>query len=413
MPSHRFAMITPHGDPLGRIGEPDIGGQCIYIRELSSHLAKADHEVRIYTRDRDEGKPVREEFAANATVIRVRCGPAQFIPKEELLPHLPEFAERVRAELDGGEILHSHYWDGGHVAGVLRHQGDHRWLHTTHSIGKLKQAALPDGAQYRYDERIGIETEVYRGCDRVIALTETEKEQIHRLYDVPVERIAVIPPGVNEAVFAPLPDRSAARKELGLPNDAVIVFTLGRLDERKGFDLFLEAAGALVQRNHLPRTLCVLSAGDGAAEEEEERRKLERIAEQRKLGDCLRWLPVLPEADLPRYYGAADLFVLPSRYEPFGIVMLEAMACGIPVIATDKGGPATVIEPGDSGLLVDTTDIDAFADALELLIRDPAKRRDFGERGRKIVEEGYSWEVIAGRHLAVYEAPARGEPDAR
>jgi glycosyltransferase involved in cell wall biosynthesis len=404
-------MITPHGDPLGRIGEPDIGGQCVYVRELSRHLAKAGHKVRIYTRDRDDGKPKREQFSPGTTVVRVPCGPSGFIPKEDLAPYLPEFTDRIRKELTGNEILHSHYWDGGSVAGALRNR--HRWFHTTHSIGKLKRAALPDGERYRYDERIRIETETYRGCDRVVALTEAEKHQIHELYDVPADRIAVIPPGIDTQVFTPATDKKATRRALGLPEETAIVFSLGRLDERKGFDLFLEAAGHVAERDDLPPMLFVLSAGDGSTQEAAEREKLERIVKAHSLTEVLRWLPVLPEKDIPRYYGAADVFVLPSRYEPFGIVMLEAMACEIPVVATNSGGPATVIEPGVTGLLVDPTDTEALADALATLIRDPDKRRKYGRHGRETVEENYSWEIIAARHLAAYGHAAKDGSDAR
>ncbi len=404
-------MITPHGDPLGRIGEPDIGGQCVYVRELSAHLAKAGHEVHVYTRDRGEGKPEREEFASGATVLRVPCGPVGFIPKEELAPYLPEFADRVRKGLTGDELLHSHYWDGGDVAGALR--DGHRWFHTTHSVGRLKQAALPDREQYHYDERIRIETETYRGCDCVVALTETERRQIHELYDVPTDRIVVIPPGVNSDVFVPSADKKKTRRALGLPEEETIIFTLGRLDERKGFDLFLEAAGRLARRADLPSMLFVFSAGDGTEGEAGECRKLEAIVESHALDTKLRWLPVLPEEELPLYYGAADIFVLPSRYEPFGIVMLEAMACAVPVVATNTGGPATVIESGVTGILVDPTDTEALADALAELIRAPERQDELGRRGRATIEREYSWAIIADRHLAAYGLETRDGPDAR
>lgn len=410
MPSHAFAMITPHGDPLGRIGEPDIGGQCIYVRELSAHLAKAGHAVSIFTRNRRDGKPDQDEYAPGATVYRIPCGPPGFIPKEELGAHLPEFADAVRSRLSGNEILHSHYWDGGSVVMMLRAKAP--WFHTTHSIGKLKQAALPDGEQYRYGERIAIETDTYRGCDRVVALTETEKQQIAELYDVPEERIVVIPPGVNTQDFQPVEDKIALRRELGLPPNAVIVFALGRLDERKGFDLLFEAA-ARAQAADLPETLYVFSAGDGSAGEAAERAKIERILETNQLEKAVRWIPVIPEADLPRYYAAADVFVLPSRYEPFGIVMLEAMASQIPIIATSAGGPATVIEQERSGLLVDPTDTEAFANALTMLIRSPNTRLHYGERARAAAVAEYSWQAIADRHLVAYEAALEEDRNAR
>ncbi len=405
MPEHRFTMITPHGDPLGRMGEPDVGGQCVYIRELSAHLAKAGHEVRIYTRDRGEGKPPSEPIVPGATVMRIPCGPPEFIPKEELGPYLDVFADRVNEDLVGGELIHSHYWDGGYVAGRLR--GDRPWFHTTHSIGKLKRAALPEGSQYRYDDRIRIETDIYRDCDCVIALTSTERDQIAELYDVPAGRIAVIPPGVNSESFTPPPDRTSARARFDLPEGACVVFTLGRLDERKGFDLFLRAAGRLARRQELPETVFLFSAGNSGGQEAKEREKLERIVTEERLGSRLRWLPILPEEELPSAYGASDIFVLPSRYEPFGIVMLEAMACAVPVVATREGGPATVIEPGVTGFLVDPTDAEAMASAMEELVRDPEQRRRFGQRGRQVVEANYSWRIIAERHVTAYERCAK------
>ena len=411
MPSQPVVMLTPHGDPLGRIGEPDIGGQCVYVRELSEHLAKAGHEVRIYTRDRGEGKPTTEEYAQSASVHRIPCGPAGFIPKEELRPYLEEFTACVRKDLRGDEILHSHYWDGGYVVHSLGLGSP--WFHTTHSIGKLKAEAVSASAAHRFDERIRVETDVYQGCDRVVALTPMERQQIHELYGVPEHRIVVIPPGVNTETFSPLADRGAVRRKLGWPEDAVVVFTLGRLDERKGFDLFLRAVAAARAMHKGSNVLFVMSAGDGSELERVEHEKLSRIVEEEQLGDVLRWLCVLPEEELPLYYGAADVFVLPSRYEPFGIVMLEAMACELPVIATNVGGPATVIEPERTGLLIDPTDTEAFAAAIASLIDSPESRRDYGAGARLAAAEGYGWSAIANRHIAAYEEVLKEKHDAR
>jgi len=404
-------MITPHGDPLGRIGEPDIGGQCVYVRELSEHLAKAGHEVRIYTRDRGEGKPAIEEYAPGASVHRILCGPAGFVPKEELKPHLGEFTAGVRDDLHGDEILHSHYWDGGFVAHALGLENP--WFHTTHSIGKLKQAAVSKSVAYRFEERIRVETDVYRECDRVVALTQMERQQIHELYGVAERQIAVIPPGVNTESFAPLADRVAVRREFGWPEHAVVVFTLGRLDERKGFDLFLEAAASARAMSKTSDLLFVMSTGDGSDQEKLERERLDRIIEERRFDQDLLWLPVLPEKELPRYYGAADVFVLPSRYEPFGIVMLEAMSCELPVVATNVGGPATVVEPERTGLLIDPTDTDAFAKAIVTLIDSRDRRHDFGKRARLAAMKDFSWDAIASRHIVAYEEVLKEKPYAR
>lgn len=406
MSRHRVVMLTPHGDPLGRVGEPDIGGQCVYIRELSKHLSAQGFSVTAFTRDRGEGKPTREQFAETARVVRIRCGPEGFIPKEEILPYLDTFATLVRDELEGGEILHSHYWDGGYVASRL-HTGE-PWFHSTHSLGRIKMRSLPDDATYQYADRIGIEEEVYRGCDCVFALTELEKEQIASLYGVQDSQICIIPPGVDTDVFQPRGLASRYRQLLGLP-DQRTVLTLGRLDARKGLDLFLRAAGMLVQRQGLPPISVVMSAGDGSASEAEEHAKLEQLIEEFHLSPNLTWLPVLEEASLADYYNAADIFVLPSRYEPFGIVMLEAMASGVPVVATNNGGPATVIEHGVDGYVGNPSDSSAFAAFIARLLADDEARARFGERAHRKVIADYSWDAVASKFSAAYQRPTGGD----
>jgi len=409
LPNREVVMLTPHGDPLGRIGEPDIGGQCVYIRELAKHLSLKGTSVKVFTRDRGEGKPQTESFAENAVVIRAPCGPKEFVPKEKILPLLSEFADGVSKHIDGSEILHSHYWDGGHVASLL-HDGQ-PWFHSTHSLGKVKQMSLPDSSRYQYKDRLRIEEDVYRGCDQVFALTDIEKEQIVRLYSVAPDRIHVIPPGVDTSVFQPHSNPSSCRSELGLP-DRTTVLALGRLDERKGFDLYVRAVREVLESEGMPEVSFILSAGDGSSQEAEERETLGSLIKELGLENELIWLPVLPEETLPRYYGAADVFVLPSRYEPFGIVMLEAMASAVPVVATRNGGPAKVIDHGSDGFLGNPEEPKAFAELIASLILNPDTRQAFGQRARRIIEREYSWGAIANRFRDAYEANVQGDSNA-
>jgi len=402
-------MITPHGDPLGTIGEPDIGGQCVYIRELSTHLAAHGIRVRAYTRDRSDGRPARETITPGAEVVRIRCGPTGFIPKEDLLPHLDEFSTQLADELEERDVLHSHYWDGGYVAHHVRARQP--WFHSTHSIGKLKEAALPRDARYRYDERIRIETDVYNSCDRIFALTTIEANQIATLYGVPRERLAVIPPGVSVNRFRPIGTAPESRRRFGLP-DRPTVLTLGRLDARKGLDLYLRAAAETVRRCGADGLSFVLSAGDGSAQEREEAAKLRRLVEELGLSGVLTWLPVQAETDVPALYRAADLFVVTSRYEPFGIVILEAMASGLPVIATVHGGPAEIIEPGIDGMLADPTDPAAFAETICSLLSSTSRRHELAIRARKKVEATYDWSAIAARFVQGYGIEPREVADA-
>jgi glycosyltransferase involved in cell wall biosynthesis len=402
-------MLTPHGDPLGRIGEPDIGGQCVYIRELAKHLSAKGLSIKVFTRDRGEGRPEIESFAETAVVIRVPCGPKEFVPKEEILPLLSDFAGGVANHIHGGEVLHSHYWDGGYVASLLHDQQS--WFHSTHSLGKVKQMSLPDSSRYQYEDRLVIEEEVYRGCDEVFALTDIEKEQIVTLYNVASERIRVIPPGVDISVFRPHSNPSLCRSELGLP-DRTTILALGRLDERKGFDLYVRAVSEVVNSEGMPEVSFILSAGDGSPQEKVERQKLDDLVKELALEKEFIWLPVLAEETIPKYYGAADVFVLPSRYEPFGIVMLEAMASEVPVVATNNGGPAKVIDHGIDGLLGNPEEPKEFAELISTLILKPDIRRSFGHRARHKVEREYSWAAIADRFCDAYGIGSRGGSDA-
>ncbi len=405
--SLQIAMITPHGDPLGRIGEPDIGGQCVYIRELATQLASLGLRISIFTRDRGKGKPAREPIAPGAEVIRIACGPPGFIPKEEIYPYLDEFAAGVQDHIHSEAVIHSHFWDGGYVAGLLKPR--RMWIHTSHSLGKRKLASLPRENHEEYRNRIDIETEVLQRCDAVIASTSLEKQDLVKLYDADEQKITVIPPGVDTDRFHPPEDRQALKRSLGL-SDGPLVFTLGRLDRRKGFDLYFRAAAQVMEQlGEGSDVQFVLSAGasEEHAREIAERDRLQELLDSLGIADSVIWLPILQEDDIPRYYGAADVFVLPSRYELFGIVMLEAMACGVPVVATKFGGPPEVITDGENGCLVDPTNIEALAMAIADLIRRPEQRKRMGKMARKTIEDSYSWLMLAKRHRQLYSARVR------
>ena len=403
----QVVMITPHGDPLGRIGEPDIGGQCVYIRELAAQLAILGVRVRIFTRDRGEGKPVCESIVPGAEVIRIPCGPNGFLPKEKIRPYLDEFASGVQDRLHGEEVIHSHFWDGGYVAGLLGPR--HIWVHTSHSLGKRKLASLPQADHNNYKGRIDIETKILQQCVSVIASTSLEQQDLVKLYGADEQKIEVIPPGVDADRFHPPEDRQALKEELGF-SEGPLVYTMGRLDRRKGFDLYLRAAARVKEQlGGDSGVQFVLRAGANKEHEIKERDCLKELLESLAIEDIVTWLPLLREEDVPRYYGAADLFVLPSRYELFGIVMLEAMACGVPVVATKFGGPPEVVSDGKNGRLIDPTDIESFATVITDLIRQPKQRQEMGKTARRNIEDSYCWETLAKRHQRLYAGKRESE----
>ena len=402
MPNQTVVMITPHGDPLGHIGEPDVGGQCVYIRELSSALAAQGTKVLAFTRDRSDGKPRQEPIVPGADLIRISCGPEGFLPKEKILPYLPEFASRMSAHLSGDEIISSHFWDGGYVAMLL--ESTSKWIHTSHSLGKRKLASLPQADHAKYNDRIRTETEIVDRCDVVIASTTLERQDLVNLYGADKAKITVIPPGVDTNRFHPPYDRQALKRKMGLSSGPV-VFTMGRLDIRKGFDLFLRAAARVVEMlGREAGVQFVLSAGTDTEDlhEATQRDHLATLLETLKIEKFVRWLPVLSADEVPLYYGASDVFVMPSRYELFGIVLLEAMACGVPVVATKFGGPPEIVSDGRDGRLIDPTDINMFASVVVDLISNPKLRKQMGRTAREHIKEKYCWETLAKKHQKLY-----------
>jgi glycosyltransferase involved in cell wall biosynthesis len=396
----RIAMITPHGDPLGKLGEPDTGGQCVYVKELSKHLGKLGAEVDIFTRQRG-GRREIEQISENVRVIRIECGPEGFIPKEKLMPYLPEFTEKVAdyVEKRQYDIIHTHYWDGGFVGLKLKERFRVKLVHTSHSLGVLKAKALGNFEPYK--ERIALEKEIYGKSDAIIATTKIEKNDIATLYGIDESKIYVIPIGVDTTFYKPMGTKGKLKKDLNLPQ-IPLVFALARLDPRKGLDLLIKSV-PYIKKHYNGDFLVLISTGTGAKEEEKEMNKLLTLIRELDVEKEIKIIPAIKPIDLvPKYYSAADVFVLPSPYEPFGIVMLEAMACKAPMVATKFGGPAEVIQDGYDGFLVDPKDSGEMGKKIAELLRDDKKRELFAERAYKKVMEKYSWSSVAKEVLSLF-----------
>ncbi|AIF70034.1 hypothetical protein PAP_08230 [Palaeococcus pacificus DY20341] len=397
----RIAMITPHGDPLGKLGEPDTGGQCVYVKELSRHLGKLGAEVDIFTRQRGGRKEI-EHISENVRVIRIECGPEGFIPKEKLMPYLPEFTEKVAEYVEEREyrVVHTHYCDGGFVGLKLKERFGVKMIHTSHSLGILKAKALGDFEPYK--ERIALEKEIYEKSDAIIATTKIEKNDIATLYEIEESKIHVIPIGVDTGFYRPMGDKDNLKKELNLP-EIPLVFALARLDPRKGLDLLIKSV-PYIKEHYNGDFLVLLSTGTGAKEEEKEMNKLLALIKELNVEDKVRIIPAIAPVELvPKYYSAADVFVLPSPYEPFGIVMLEAMACKAPMVATKFGGPAEVLQDGYDGFLVDPKNSEEMGAKIAELLREEDKRELFAERAYQKVLSKYSWDSVAKEVLNLFE----------
>lgn len=405
-PLKRIAFVNPHSDPLGKIGEPDCGGQCIVEKELMRWLTEADPDIRVesYTRAHG-GKPLEEKIGERATAYRIPCSGDAFIRKEDLYEHLPEFQENLlelwREKGYHYDILHGHYADGGALAHMVSGKLGIPYVFTAHSLGKVKQKDLPDENQFRYSVRIPWEQTVIDHAHGIIALNEIEKNDYYlAMYGADAEKIQVIPNGIDLAKF---PHKSLA--QMTRAPEERIVFTTGRLDPRKGFGLLARTlstvASALEERGLRVRYRFPKGGGDL---NDQEQAVLRAIQDNVPLPfrDRLDLFPRLSDPELLQAYQEADVFVCASPYEPFGLVILEAMAVGTPVVATRFGGPANILDDGLDGHLVDPHDTAEFANKLVSLLEDDETRRIMGERARQKVEAHYAWASVADATLGLY-----------
>ena len=411
----RILFVSPHSDPLGRIGDPDTGGQCVYERELARALAAISPDITVDVFTRWYGsKPREERIGERAMVYRIPCGGGDFIRKEDLGPTLPEFVANAQA-LAGGlgaryDLVHGHYWDGG-VAGLALARVYHTpFVFTSHSLGKVKQRDLPDERLYHYETRIPAETEAMSQAQLVISLSKIEEGYIRDLYGLAAAHVAIVPGGVDTTFFSPRGDPRALREELSMARaDELLALALGRLDPRKGFPYLAAAAPEVIRRVEAAgrKVRFFISAGGREPLTEEESAERERIVAGIAASgrpDCFTLVSKLDLSRVPEYYTAADVFVAPSPYEPFGLVIIEAMACGAPVIATNQGGPPEIISEGQDGYLVHPSDTALLAERIASLLLDDTERAQFRTRAREKAVNTYSWGAIARRIYALYEA---------
>lgn len=411
---HRILFVSPHSDPLGRIGDPDTGGQCVYERELARALAAIAPDIAVDVFTRWYGaKPREERISDRAIVYRIPCGGDGFIRKEDLGPVLSEFVANAQAKArDLGaryDLVHGHYWDGGSAGLALARAYGAPFIFTSHSLGKLKQRDLPDEALYHYETRIPAEMEAMSQARLVIALSTVEEGYIRDLYGLAAAHVAVVPGGVDTTFFSPRGDPQALREALEMARaDELLVLALGRLDPRKGFPYLVAAAPEVIRRVEAAgcKARFFISAGGGEPLTEEENAERQRIvmgvaASGRP--DCFTLVSKLDLSRVPEYYTAADVFVTPSPYEPFGLVVIEAMACGAPVIATNQGGPPEIISEGQDGYLVHPSNTALLAERIASLLLDDATRAQFRRRAREKAVSVYSWGAIAQRIYTLYE----------
>ncbi|MGB7768627.1 MAG: glycosyltransferase [Verrucomicrobiia bacterium] len=413
----RIAMVSTHGYVAANppLGAADTGGQVVYVLELSKKLAQLGYEVDIWTR-RFEDQPEMDLVSDQVRVIRAKCGGRDFIPKEYLLEKLPEWGENalrfIKKHQLKYEFINSHYWDAGvagqHLSDVL----DVPHLHTPHSLGvwkkKQMEADFPGDEkkfekQYNFTKRIHYERLLYADCDMVVATTPQQLDLLQQEYEVPEAKCRMIPPGYDDNRFFPVSEasRKAIRQRLGFSGK--VVLAIGRLARNKGYDLLINAFQVVAQRE--PEAILWLAVGgtDLGGHEQKLLAESKAQAVQLKLESRVRFEGFIPDEVMADYYRAADLFVLSSRYEPFGMTAIEAMASGAPTVVTVHGGLYRALTFGRHALYADPFDQEDLGITMYKVLRHPRLSARLARMGAHKARSLFTWTGVAQQLVAVVE----------
>lgn len=389
----RVALVSEHASPLAALGGADSGGQNVHVAQLAGALADRGHRVTVYTRRDSPELPGWVSLRQGVGVRHVDAGPPRPLPKDELLPFMGEFGAFMEREWvrDPPDLAHSHFWMSGVAALQAARQLDVPLAHTYHALGTVKRRHQQE-ADTSPPERVDHETAVGEGCDRIIATCREEVLELAAM-GLPAERASVVPCGVDPRQFCPQGPRFPRP-----PNGALLV-QVGRLVPRKG------AAVSIAALALLPDAELVVAGGPPAAElaDDPEARKLRALAGELGVADRVRFTGGLPSQQIPPLLRAADVVLCPADYEPFGIVPLEAMSCGTPVVASSVGGQRDTVAAPGTGLLVPPRDPAALAEAVAELLSPPQRRLDCGAAGRRRVLTRYGWDRVAAQTESVYQ----------
>ncbi len=403
-------MLSYHTCPLATLGGKDTGGMNVYVRELSQVLGSMDVHVDVYTRSQDEHVPhVVHDLGYGNRVVHVPAGAEWPLPRKELVEHIPafvgyilEFTNKKNLKYD---VIHGHYWMSGIVGRELKRAWNIPLIQMFHTLGLMKDRIAREG-EYEGDYRVRGELDVLRHADMIIAATQAELAQLQWLYEVKTDHVRVVPPGVDLGRFYPIP-KDEAKEFIGTPVEKRLILFVGRIEPLKGIDTLLRAFARLRDQGALERQKVWLTVigGDASVSESQMSQEMARLNKMRrelKLKEMVTFLGKRDQDTLPYYYSAADIVVVPSHYEFFGMVALEAMACGTPVVASQVGGLAYLVQNGETGFHVPDQDPVALSDQLLAIIEND----ELLERMRVNAAEyakGFSWQIIAKQILNLYK----------
>lgn len=402
----RVAILSVHACPLATLGGKKTGGMNVYVRDLSRELSKQNVRLDVFTRSEDRCVPHiinNTDLGSYARVIHIPAGPERPIPTTDIYAHLPEFVANVQIltqkERLQYDAIYSHYWLSGWVAQQLNQTWKVPIIQMFHTLGHMKNRIANDKSQQESELRLQIEQQIIASADYLIAATPAERIQLIWLYGADLHKIRVIPPGVDVNHFHPM-SQAEAKKSIGIPDEKRMILFVGRIEPLKGIDTLLHAFAIL--RSQIPRCLselCLSIIGGDPGEIEQENAEMQRLKvlrEQLGLGELVTFLGAKSQETLHHYYAAAEAVIMPSHYESFGMVALEAMACGTPVIASEIGGLAYLIQDGITGFHVPDRDPEELAGAICLMLKNDELRKEMSAASVQYAQQ-YAWPQIAAQ----------------
>jgi D-inositol-3-phosphate glycosyltransferase len=402
-----IAMISYHTCPLATLGGKDTGGMNVYVRDLTRELGRQGIHVDVFTRSQDEHVPhVLHDLGYGNRVVHVPAGPERPLSKREMVDFIPEFVEGIKAfAAEKGihyNIIHSHYWQSGLAAEMLADAWNLPIVHMFHTLGEMKNRIATSESEKEGAYRLDGERRVLARADRIIAATLAEQAQLQWLYKADTRKISIIPPGVDTSHFYPIPP-DEAKQVIGIPPEDRVILFVGRIEPLKGVDTLIHAMTCL----DIPlsdRPVLAIIGGDPNVPADDlttEMGKLQRLVKELGKSGMVFFLGKRGQDTLPYYYSAAEVLVMPSHYESFGMVALEAMACGTPVIASQVGGLAFLVQDGVTGYHVPDRDPGALCDRLNRILLDHDLRLKMGEAAADYARS-YAWENVARQLIEIY-----------
>jgi D-inositol-3-phosphate glycosyltransferase len=399
----RIALISVHGDPAIEIGKEEAGGQNVYVRNVGEALARLGWQVDMYTRRISAAQEEIVQHMPNCRTIRFSAGALEFVPRDDLFGYLPEFVEKfLKFKQENNleyEVVHTNYWLSSWVGMQLKNKIGCKQVHTYHSLGAVKYATI-DKIPTIAEKRLDVERELLETAERVVATSPQEKAHMRQLVSTK-GYVDIIPCGTDIHRFGSV-DRETARAALGIEKDAKLVLYVGRFDPRKGIETLVRALRE--SKFYGNEKLKVIIGGGSVPGQSDgiERERIEGIVDELGLRSCTTFAGLLSQDILPTYYAAADVCVVPSHYEPFGLVAIEAMASGTPVVASDVGGLQFTVVPGETGLLAPAQDVAGFASAIDRILINPEWRAKLGEAAKIRVQKKFSWDGVANQLSELY-----------